>query len=302
MPQNGKHTPAVAASTVPAIPAPILRVEDVPFYDGFIRAGFFDGDGWVPFKPLCKGIGLGYRAQEEKVQAQAWATVRKFRTVAEDGHLREVTCINLDTLAGWLMAINANDVRHATNRDILVRYQKEACRTLRNHFFGPRAGAVVPVAPSPAEVLLQTAQLLVDHERRLVHVEDGHRQMAGTVGDLARQVDRIAAALDPVLESLDRGQARPLTDRDRFNNLVRTYAAIRQQEDPGYEFHHAYNQVYRQYNYRYHCNLKLMARRRHMSPIAFADKDGRLRDLLAVAVDLFLAKVKATLGRGPDVE
>jgi hypothetical protein len=58
------------------------------------------------------------------------------KVVAEDQKLRQVTCVDLDTLAMWLATITSGKVAEAL-RPKIVRYQKECARVLRDHFFGP---------------------------------------------------------------------------------------------------------------------------------------------------------------------
>jgi hypothetical protein len=134
--------PVVLPSPEPCPPkGEILPLREVPFHGNALIGGVADGDGWLPFKRTCKGFGIGYDAQAQWLRRESgWATARKFLVVGASGKLRLTTCINLETFTGWLMQLNANDIRHAAVRDNLLIYKREASRVLRAAFFGSPQG------------------------------------------------------------------------------------------------------------------------------------------------------------------
>jgi hypothetical protein len=89
-----------------------------------------DGAVVLPFKRLCDAIGVNYKSQERRLRGACWATIHYLWTVASDGKSRRTTCIDLDTLAGWLMTINTNDVRNAAARPRPVLFQKDVIRVV----------------------------------------------------------------------------------------------------------------------------------------------------------------------------
>jgi hypothetical protein len=57
--------------------------------------------------------------------------------VAQDGKVREVFCLNLRSVAGWLFTLNVGKVAPHL-REKLVRYQRECADALAEHFQGRR--------------------------------------------------------------------------------------------------------------------------------------------------------------------
>ena len=83
-------------------------------------------------------------------------------------------------------------------------------------------------AQTPAELLLESVQKLVDSERRLREIEAEQEQLRSSYGSLAKQVKELAAAASlgklvadvmPCLES----KVRDVSMRDRIHSLVSDY-------------------------------------------------------------------------------
>lgn len=62
------------------------------------------------------------------------ATMSVMDIVAEDDKLREMVCLPLDVLNGWLFGVDVNRVKPEL-KEKLVRYQKECYGALFKHFF-----------------------------------------------------------------------------------------------------------------------------------------------------------------------
>src|ERR1700736_5325466 len=65
-----------------------------------------DGEAWVALAPLCVPFDVGPDEQVKKLKKLAWAQTVKI-TVWENGLRREVFCINIRSIAGWLFTLNA---------------------------------------------------------------------------------------------------------------------------------------------------------------------------------------------------
>jgi len=112
-----------------------ISIVRVPFRGGFIEAAEQGGEVWVPLKPLCDRLGVSYSRQRKKLNVAPWATVAQKATVAEDGKNREMFCMDLRSLPGWLFGLNASKVAPEA-RESLVAYQREAAEVLADHFLG----------------------------------------------------------------------------------------------------------------------------------------------------------------------
>ncbi len=83
------------------------------------------GHPFVPMKPVVEGMGLDWKTQYRKLQSGRFdSTMVMMTIVAEDGRLREMACMPLRKLAGWLMSIHASKVRPDL-RDNVIAYQNE---------------------------------------------------------------------------------------------------------------------------------------------------------------------------------
>ncbi len=84
-----------------------------------------DGTPYVPMKPVVDGMGLDWKSQHRKlVGGRFESTMVEMTIVAQDGKSREMTCLPLRKLTGWLMSIHPNKVRPEL-RDGIIAYQNE---------------------------------------------------------------------------------------------------------------------------------------------------------------------------------
>jgi hypothetical protein len=224
-----------------------LEQRQVLFYDDEITAVLVaEGERrhiYVPLRPLVDNLGLAWSGQYERVQRDAVLSeeIRSVRvTRTEPGRStaqataevsREMVCIPLDYLNGWLFGINANRVKEEI-RERLIRYQRECYQVLHEAFLEGRLSADPDFAEllasdSPAaqayriaaammrlarQQLVLEAQVesqghqLADHERRLEEVE-------ATLGDPGRhitpeQASQISQAVKAVAMALGKKSGR----------------------------------------------------------------------------------------------
>lgn len=92
---------------------------------------------FVPVKPICDAIGVAYQAQHLKLQEHEILapTVTLRVMVAADGKQREMVCLPLEYVYGWIFTINAKNVSEAAH-DSILRYQLECYDALYRHFAG----------------------------------------------------------------------------------------------------------------------------------------------------------------------
>lgn len=95
------------------------------------------GQVYIPVKPICEAIGVAFQAQHLKLQEHEILapTITLRMIVAADGKLREMVCIPLEYVYGWLFTINAKNVSE-TAHDSILRYQHECYEILYRHFAG----------------------------------------------------------------------------------------------------------------------------------------------------------------------
>lgn len=84
-----------------------------------------DGTPYVPMKPVVDGMGLAWQTQHRKLLTGRFSsTVTEMVIVAQDGKQREMTCLPLRKLTGWLMSIHPGKVRPEL-RDRIIDFQNE---------------------------------------------------------------------------------------------------------------------------------------------------------------------------------
>lgn len=96
-----------------------------------------DGEIFVPIKPICEAIGIDVESQRDKIQADEIlsSTAVLSPAVASDGKEREMFCLPLKYVYGWLFTINPKNVAPEA-REAVTRYRRECYDVLYEHFTG----------------------------------------------------------------------------------------------------------------------------------------------------------------------
>lgn len=91
----------------------------------------------VPIKPICEALGVNYTTQIEKLKKHPiyGSTVPLRGIVAADGKLREMSCLPLRLISGWIFSIHPDNVKEEV-REHLIEYQLRCNDVLYDYFFG----------------------------------------------------------------------------------------------------------------------------------------------------------------------
>lgn len=109
--------------TIMSIAAQISTI-NVPFHGDTLYLVNKNGEPFTPMKPIVDGMGLAWAPQHEKLKQRFKSTITEIVMVAADGKNREMTCLSLRKLPGWLHTINVGKVRPEL-REKVARYQEE---------------------------------------------------------------------------------------------------------------------------------------------------------------------------------
>lgn len=92
---------------------------------------------FVPVKPICDAVGIDFASQRNKLQADETLgpTMAIIATVASDEKDREMVCLPLKFIYGWLFTINPGKVAPEAKERVL-RYRLECYEALYRHFAG----------------------------------------------------------------------------------------------------------------------------------------------------------------------
>lgn len=135
------------------------QIVRVGFHGGAIEAVKQGNDVFVSVRRACEHLGIDDCAQRAKLQSKEWAIKGLIPSVAEDGKIREQFMLHLESVPMWLATIDANKVNKSA-KTLLIAYQREAAKVLRDHFFGQKLAL-----PSYSEALRQLADSLENNEQ-----------------------------------------------------------------------------------------------------------------------------------------
>lgn len=96
-----------------------------------------DGEIFVPIKPICEAIGIDVDAQRNKLNSDQFfnSTTAIIAAVAADEKEREMYCIRLRDVYGWLATINPGKVAPEAREAVAV-YRRKCYDVLYEHFTG----------------------------------------------------------------------------------------------------------------------------------------------------------------------
>lgn len=92
---------------------------------------------FVPVKPICQALTIDFSAQAQHIKRHYLlsSTVVTITTVAADEKEREMLCLPLEYIYGWLFTIDAGQVAES-RRETVANYQLECYKALYEHFTG----------------------------------------------------------------------------------------------------------------------------------------------------------------------
>ncbi|EPS6874858.1 phage antirepressor N-terminal domain-containing protein [Morganella morganii] len=138
---------------------------NVPFHGDNLYVVNYNGQPYVPMKPIVEGMGLTWQSQFEKVKQRFKSTITEIVIVAADGKERNMLCLALRKLAGWLHTISPNKVKPEI-RDKVIRYQEECDDVLYEYWTTGEVKKKQNFRQSTAKELIplrQAAERLIAH-------------------------------------------------------------------------------------------------------------------------------------------
>lgn len=145
----------------------------VPFHGTDLFIVEHQGQPYTPMKPIVEDMGLDWKSQYVKLQDNQarWSTMVISTIVAGDGKIREMLCIPLRKLAGWLMTIHPNRVKPEI-RDTIIRYQNECDDVLWQYWTEGQVARKDKPNPTPLLATKEQREPLIKAVRRLVSVSN----------------------------------------------------------------------------------------------------------------------------------
>ena len=96
----------------------------------------------VPIKPICGALGIDYARQFQKLKddEDLGPTIGLTPTVAADGKIREMVCLPMEFIFGWLFTINPKNVKPEAQE--AVRTYRMQCYHVLYEYFASYASFV----------------------------------------------------------------------------------------------------------------------------------------------------------------
>nr|WP_316207758.1 phage antirepressor N-terminal domain-containing protein [Escherichia coli] len=116
---------------------------NVPFHGAELYVVNHNGEPYTPMKPIVEGMGMDWASQFTKMKHRFKTCIVKITMqLPGDEQRREIICLALRKLAGWLQTISPNKVRPEI-RDKVIQYQEECDDVLyeywtKGHVVNPR--------------------------------------------------------------------------------------------------------------------------------------------------------------------
>ena len=109
----------------------ITRINDV----AIAATSNEQGEVLIPIRPICDALGVNSNGQIEKIKSDPilGATDKLSLSVGPDGRQREMVCLPLQYVFGWLFTINPGNVDERA-KEAVKRYRLECYDALYNHF------------------------------------------------------------------------------------------------------------------------------------------------------------------------
>jgi hypothetical protein len=239
-----------------------LEQKTVLFYEDEIVAVSVDMSGrqqiFVPVRPICDFLGVAWSPQLRRIERDAvlQRKIERVTVTVTDSYRttsREMICLPLDYLNGWLFGINADRVK-PTVRERLIRYQEECYRILADAFLEQRSSfdLTVEAAQSVAilrqiqENALATARLAEEQIRLTARLD----KAAVIVGQHERRLTAIEQQLAP-REAISDEQATDIAEKVKALALVLTT-----QDNSKNHFQGIFSELYRRFRVSSYKNIR----------------------------------------------
>lgn len=234
---------------------------------------------FVPLRPLTENLGLAWSGQYERLQRDPVlsAEIRSVRvTRTEAGRLsgqasaevsREMVCLPLDYLNGWLFGINANRVKPEI-RERLIRYQRDCYQVLHEAFLEGRLSADPDFdelldSDSPAAQAYRLAAAMMRLARQQLVLEGQLESHGQQLADHERRLEEVEATLG------DPGRHITPDQASQISQSVKAVALALGKKTGRNEYGGVYGEFYRRFGI---TSYKLLPARRFAEAISFLDE------------------------------
>ena len=225
---------------------PVEQKEVVFYEDTIVAVRLADNNVYVPIRPICDNLGVALAGQRERINRDpVLSEVVTSVSVTLTQQAREMFCLPLKFIPGWLFGISAQRVKPEL-RDRIIRYQRECYDVLAEAFVEGRLTA----DPLFEELLQQDTeavqaykilQAMVKLARNQILIEARLDTYATQLVDHEERLEEIEATLG------DPGRFVTPDQAMQISQAVKTIAAEIQKRTKQNEYGKIYGQLYREF-------------------------------------------------------
>lgn len=212
---------------------------NVPFHGNNLYVVNFNGEPYVPMKPIVEGMGLDWMGQYRKL-TQRFSKGIEEMSIPTKGGEQSMLCLALRKLAGWLHTISPNKVKPEI-RDKVIKYQEECDDVLYEYWTTGEVKKKHKSTVQERNPLKNAVNLLVSKKGimypeaySLVHqkfnVSSIEELTADQIPDAVEYIHKFVLEGEYIPKDTPREVSQERTDRDmdahNIKALMRRYEAI----------------------------------------------------------------------------
>ncbi|MFZ7135499.1 phage antirepressor N-terminal domain-containing protein [Avibacterium avium] len=148
----------------------LISTQTLQFHNQSLVTFEQNGTYYTAMKPICENIGLQWESQFNRIKRDdvLSSTIVMITIVAEDGKKREMLCLPIQYLNGWLFGIDVKRVKPEI-RETLITYKRECYQALHDYWNKGKAEKVLPTNENdtitPEEQRLIQNAVAATHQR-----------------------------------------------------------------------------------------------------------------------------------------
>ena len=265
---------------------PITPLEErvVEFYGDQIPAARIPEDEIVvPLRPVADALGLAWGSQNNRIQRDEVLArrVRKVLMHGADGRLREMTCLPIDLLPGWLFGVTTARVRPEL-REKLTRYREECFRVLWDAFRSQILVATGETTHLESSALVQLQQIAemgraitamaeqqIELQRQQQHLAERLNKAGQVVKVMRGDIKDVQVRLGVLEEQLHPGAFVTEAQAAEVSNVVKALAEfLTGKERAKNHYQGIFGELYRRYGV---ASYKLIRVEQYAAVLAFLE-------------------------------
>lgn len=180
-----------------------IEQRTIVFYDDELTAVLVDVNGrqvvYVPVRPICEFLGVQWAAQSKRIRRDAvLSTVVASVSVmdTQGQQRREMSCLPLNFLNGWMFGINASRVKPEI-KERLTRYQLESYQILADAFLTPSKETAVSPTQANLIQIREMGRAIMEMASEQLRMDQRLDKAAVVVGQHGKRITALEYRLSP---------------------------------------------------------------------------------------------------------